>query len=133
MLSILLKPPPSPELFFPTDTPLPCSVDFLNIIPSCFVTLSCGEKKKKTDTAIMIIMLSSRLTSLYHIVRAAGRIERGRNTGLQILLLQLLIGVKLLFWWRHKYLTSLGIIEFDMVDRHPHESWAQFDSAVGPT
>lgn len=67
----------------------------------------------------MIIMLSLRLTSLYHIVRAAGGIERVRNTGLQILLLQLLIGVKLLFWWRHKYLTLLGIIEFDMVDTHP--------------
>lgn len=81
----------------------------------------------------MIIMLSLRLTSLYHIVRAAGRIEGVCNTELWILLLQLLIGVKLLFWWRHKYLTSLGIIEFDMVDRHPHESCAQFDSCVGPT
>lgn len=78
----------------------------------------------------MIIMLGLQLTSLYHIVRAAGRV---RNAGLQILLLQLLIGVKLLFWWRPKYLTSLGIIEFDMVDRHPHESCAQFHSAVGPT
>lgn len=72
----------------------------------------------------MIIMLSLRLTSLYHIVRAAGRIEGVCSTGLHFLLLQLLIGVKLLFWWRHKYLTSLGIIEFDMVDRHPHESCA---------
>ncbi len=80
----------------------------------------------------MIIMLSLRPTSLYHIAKAAGRIERVCSTGLQILLLQLLIGVKLLFWWRHKYLTLLGIIEFDMVDRHPHESFAQFDS-FGPT
>lgn len=81
----------------------------------------------------MLIMLSLRLTSLYHIVRAAGGIEGVCNTELQILLLQLLIGVKLLFWWRHKYLTSAGIIEFDMVDGHPHESCARFDSGVGPT
>lgn len=64
-------------------------------------------------------MLSSLLTSLYHIVRAAGGIARVCNAGLQILLLQLLIGVKLLFWPRHKYLTLLGIIVFDTYDRHP--------------
>lgn len=128
LLSILLKPPP-PHSVFPIDTPLSRTVDFLNIAPSHFVTLSCG-KKKKINRSIMIIMFSSRLTSMYHIVRAAGRIEGVCRTGLQIVLLQFLIGVKLLFWWRHKYLTSLGIIEFDMVDRHPHGSCTQLDSSV---
>lgn len=67
-------------------------------------------------------MLSLRLTSLYHIVKAGGWIEGVCNTGLHIRLLQLLIGVKLLFQRRHKCLTLWGITEFDMVDRHPRES-----------
>lgn len=63
----------------------------------------------------MIIMLSLGLTSLYHIVRAAGRFEGVGKAKLQILLLQLLIGVKLLFL----VAATLGVIEFVMVDRHP--------------
>lgn len=47
LLSILLKPPP-PQSVFPIDTLLSCSVDFLNTIPSHFVTLSCGKKNQQS-------------------------------------------------------------------------------------
>lgn len=50
---------------------------FLEIVPSHFIT---PPSKKKKKIAIMIIMLSLRLTSLYHIVSAPGRMEGACNT-----------------------------------------------------
>lgn len=81
------------------------SLEWLYALPSHFTSF-CAEKN---GLAVVIIILSSNDRTRSMLSRLQGALQNAYSV------LQLLIGVKLLFQWKHKYLNLQETTEFDML------------------
>lgn len=79
---------------FPIDAQLTCGVHFTYVTPFHFATFTYGKGGHSNHYALLVADL------IVFYQRGCRRDRKVCNTGLPILLLRLLIGVKLLFWWR---------------------------------